>query len=357
MLIGCATSKLKLEKLPKKENFFRISWVKNLDPSYDSGNLPIGTSSPFIFQDILYMGDLSGKMSAFDVETGRVIWQVQEDAPIQSQVNKLGDVVYYGTKNGRLFARNYLTGKLVYATDLGAPIESQPSFVAGRLIVHLRNHSIITLDARTGKIFWNYKRSVPFLTTLQRVSQLLPYKNNVIIGFADGYIVSLSLEEGVVNWEQKLSTGVKFVDVDVKPVFFEGYIVAGSAAGPLRMLNPQNGVIEKTVEIYQSHTPLILGDQLVVGDIYGKVYRLDSYGKVKEENKLTKEGISSIKKWKDSLVVTTMGSEVFQLSKGDLKIKSEFNLGHAQSAVFGESYVGDENLAIYSSRNRLYVFE
>lgn len=356
VLSSCGSMKVPLEKISPENDIFQLSWIKNLDPVYNTGNLPIGTSSPYIFEDILYMGDLQGNIKAYDIETGKVVWMHQEGYPIQSQVNKIGDYVYYGTKSGRLFSRHYLTGKLNYATDLGAPIETQPSFVSGRVVIHLRNHTIITLDAKTGKVFWRYKRSIPYITTLQRVSKVLPYKNNIIIGFADGYIASLSLEEGVLNWEQKISTGVKFVDVDVQPILFEGLVIAGSAAGPMRMINPDNGVIEKTIEVIQSHTPLVLNEELFVGSVFGVVYHIDKYGKIINKNKISDDGISSINLWKKGLAVTTMGSSITQIDKNSLAIISTFQLGHEQSAIFGSSINSGENLSVYSSRNRLYIF-
>ncbi len=350
-------SKIELRAPEKPSEHFRLAWVKNLDPVYNTGNLPIGTSSPFIFEDILYMGDLNGNMRAYDLDSGRVLWEENDKTPIQSQVNKVGENIYYGSKTGRLFSRNYLTGKLNYSIDLGSPIESQPSYISGRLVIHLRNHTVITLDATTGKVFWRYKRSIPFVTTLQRVSQILPYKNSMILGFADGYLVSLSLEEGVVNWEQKLSTGLKFVDVDVKPVYFNNFIVAGSASGPMRMINPLNGVIERTIEIFQSHTPLIVGNELIVGSVFGVLYRIDKYGKIKNKKKLSSDGISSVVNWKNGLAVTTMGESIYQINKENFTKISKFDLGSEQSAVFGTSVRGEDVLSVYSSRNRLYVFQ
>lgn len=304
------------------------------------------------------MGSLKGSMSAYDAMTGQIVWVFNENDAIQSQVNAVGDNVFYGTQSGRLYSRHYMTGVLNYSIDLGSPIESQSAFYKGRLIVHLRDHTIVNLDAETGKVFWRYQRSIPYVTTLQRVSQVMPFENSLIVGFADGYLVSLSLEEGVVNWEQRLSTGVKFVDVDVKPVYFQGSIIAGSAAGPMRMVNPKTGAIEKTIDIYQGHSPLIEGNELIVGSVYGKIYRLDKYGKVINSKKLSDNGISSIISWKDGLVVTFMGEEVLYVNPKDFDTISEFHLGHDQSSIFGSAVVSQDGLlSFFSSRNRLYVFK
>lgn len=356
LISSCSSLPVGLDKPVVKSSQLTVNWAKDLDPVYSTGNLPIGTSSPFIYSDIVYMGDLKGRMSAFDIETGKALWQVDEKLPIQSQVNKLGDSVFYGTKTGRLFSRNYLTGKLNFAVDLGAPIESQPVFSMGRVLIHLRDHSIVSLDASTGKVFWKYKRSVPFSTTLQRVSHAQPYKNNLLVGFADGNIAALSIEEGVLKWEQRLSVGYKFVDVDVKPVFFHKYIVAGSASGPMRFINPANGVIEKTIELTQSHTPLLENDTFIVGDTNGSLYRIDKFGKIIFKKKVSKFAISSVKNWKDGLIISTMGEDILLSTTDNFKIIDRFNLGSDQSAVFGEAVVSGEYFSVYSSRNRLYVF-
>lgn len=355
---GCSKLKeLELRSPVQQKNPFIVKWAKELDPRYSTGNFPIGTSSPFIFEDYLYMGNLKGEMVNYDLESGREIWKSQENGPIQSPANKFGDTVYYGTKEGRLVARHYYSGDLKYSVDLGAPIESQPQFMRGRLIIHLRNHSIVVLDAKTGKVFWRYKRSVPFTTTLQRVSTVQPFQGSILVGFADGYVAMLSLEEGVIKWEQKISTGIKFVDVDVMPTSVGRYIIAGSAAGPMRFLNPENGVIEKTVEIVQSSLPLLEDDSFFVGATDGSVHRVSNQGKILSSKKISKDAISSLKMWKRGMVVTTMGSGVFYLDPISLNVLSKFDLGSDQSAVFGQAEVSTDGiLAIYSSRNRLYVF-
>lgn len=357
--VSCAqVKKLEKELEPReyKSRALQLSWTKNLDPIYNTGNLPIGMTSPFISDDILYVGDLSGSMHAYDLHSGRVVWEVVDKHPISGMANKFEDAILYGSKNGRLFSRHSLTGKLNYSIDLGAPIESQPVIVQGRAVIHLRNHTIVTLDAKTGKVFWRYKRSIPYTTTLQRVSRVLPIKNQLIVGFADGNVASLSLEEGAVKWEQKVSTGVKFVDVDASPVLFDKRLVVGSASGPVRFLNLATGAIETTIEFSLSHTPFKDKSSLVVGSVFGEVYRVDTVGKIVKRKKLSDNSISSIKPYKIGFIVATMGSEIFYLNK-DFDIIEQFNLGSEQSAVFGEIEAAEDNIALYSSRNRLYVFK
>jgi len=356
--VSCANiSNLKLDRPVKDSKSFKVSWSKNLDPIHDAGNLPIGTSSPLIFDDMVFMGNLSGDMTAYDLESGRVVWTINEKQALGAQAIMFGKQLIYGSLHGRVFSRHYLTGKLQYSIDLGAPVESAPVVNDGRMYVHLRNHKIVALDATTGKVFWSYKRSVPFITTLQRVSRVLPYKNKLIVGFADGALVALSKEEGIVLWEQRLSNAVKFIDVDIDPVYFAGHIVAGSANGELRFLNPENGLIMKSVNVVAGHSPVKVDGQLIVGSVFGEVVSIDQNGKIIHKIKISNNGISSIVPWKDGLAISTMGGKLFHIKKRSFESIEEFDLGSDQSAVFGFLQVSDNSLAVYSSRNRLYIFK
>lgn len=345
-----------LDKPNKDRNVFTVAWIKNLDPEYSSGNLPIGTSSPFIHEGIVYMGNLNGDMSAYQLSNGREIWTVNEKQPINAKAGVFNDLIVYGSKEGRLFARNYYTGKRVYALDLDAPIESPPVFHGGRMFLHLRDHRIVCLDAATGKVFWTYQRSVPYPTTLQRVSKVLPYNNKVVVGFADGNITSLSVEEGIIQWEQRISSGVKFIDVDVEPIYFNGNIIAGAASGEMKYLNPDNGTIIRSIPLTLQTKPVRLKNTLLVGTVFGEIALVDSNGKILKRKKFLDSGISSLAKWKDGIVATSMSGEILFVDPSNLEIKETYNLGHEQSAVFGQVSVSNNFLSLYSSRNRLYVF-
>ena len=353
VLVSC--SGLQLDPIIREDQSLKIAWAKNLDPAYDSGNLPITHASPFISDNSLFIGGLDGSFSRFDLETGRLLWQVKEKAPIRTQASRFEDLVLYGDLDGRLYARKIVSGELVYAADLGSSIESQGVISRGRAFFHLRDHRLTAIDASTGKIFWTYNRSVPYATTLHRISRVLPYSGKVIVGFADGWLVALSLEDGAKIWESKLSRGTKFVDVDMRPLLFEGKVFCGTSDGDLHRINPNNGFIEKSITVNPSHTPLVDGRTLVVGSTFGSVYRLDFDLKRLGSKKVSPKGISSMSHWKGGLLISTMGSKVFLVEKGTFNTYNDFNMGHDMSSVLGHVEKSSEHLAFVSARNRLYV--
>jgi outer membrane protein assembly factor BamB len=346
---------LRPEKVRPEEKLFRAKWTKNHDPVYRSGNLPIGLAAPMIHQGVVYIGRDQAGMSAYALESGRPIWQADEVMNFHSAPTPFQDQVIYGTVEGRVISRHALTGELNYEIDLGASVESKPVLADGRLLVHLRNHQLFCLDASTGKILWAYRRAVPFLTTLQRVSAPLVHEGKVFIGFADGFAAAFSLEDGLLLWERRLSTGAKFVDVDTDPLLFENQLYMGSYSGNYSILGPQTGELIHQIPHTVSQAAMVLGDRLVVGTVDGKVIILNR--QLRELQSLEVKGsVTSLNLWRGHLIVATTRGQLHAIDLKDFTLKESFHFGHSHSAVFGEVQVQGERLVVLSSRNRLYTF-
>tara|TARA_R110002072_G_scaffold64203_4_gene159580 strand:+ start:18879 stop:20003 length:1125 start_codon:yes stop_codon:yes gene_type:complete len=360
LLASCSTINDQLKdiglKAPEKEsNDFHIAWSKNLDPEYFTGNLPIGLQSPIIHEGIVYIGKNTGVMNAFDLDNGRLIWQVKDNAGYHDRPVVYEDKLIYGTIEGRVYSRDLKTGKLAYSVDLGSAVETQGSIYKGRLFLHTRNHKLFALDALTGKILWAYKRSIPFLTTLQRASKPIVNRNRLIVGFADGNVCAFNFETGVLLWESKIVDAKRFVDVDAKPVIFQGKIVIGSLAGPLTVINPKNGLILRRIPYSVGRGLVVKGKTLLAGTTDGELLEIDRNFKVIKSNKVSKYGISSFVDWKGQLAVSSVGGEILIVNPDTFKLEKSKHLGHVNSAIFGELQSFEDNLAVFSSRNRLYL--
>ncbi|WPU63784.1 outer membrane protein assembly factor BamB family protein [Peredibacter starrii] len=356
LILLAACGSFKPHAPEKQTRVFNVSWSKNLDSEYVSGNLAIGLGAPRIFNDIVYMGSLDGVMTAYDLESGRVLWQHNEKTPLGGPVEFFKDHVAYGGLSGRLFVRHYLTGQLKYAIDLGAPVESAPLYFNDRMIVYLRGHQIVHMDAETGKILWVYKRAVPVTTTLQRTTKPLVLGNKIIVGFADGFVGALSLEEGLLLWETKLVEQSKFIDVDLNPLLVGGVVVTGSPSGELKAVNPDSGALFRSYGVSVAAHPLLKGEQLVLGTNDGEVILMSVGGEILKRVKVSKQPVSAVGWWKDTIIAASFDGYLRAIDPLTLKIVDEFAMGYDYSAVFSDLVINEEYMAIYSSRNRLYLF-
>ena len=363
------TSSKSSDKLESDEVSFKFSavrpyqkklmplWFKNLDPEHQSGNLPIALNSPLIHGGFVFIGKNDGYMKAFDSQTGRLVWDKFDKGDYHSAPVAFGKYIIYGTGEGRIYARSYRTGKIKYAVDLDASVESKPVIYKGKLYVHLRNHKLFCLDAKTGKIIWAYKRSVPYLTTLQRVSTPLVKRNKVYVGFADGYIASFSAEDGVLLWERKIASGTKFVDVDVTPVIRGKTLFVNSLSNQLSLLDSATGALQRRMPYTPSRAPLFTKNGIILGTTNGEIVSLNRHYQEIKKIKVADGPISSIVPWKNYYIITSASQLLKVVHNKSLRVMETFDLGHVSSAVFGEVVSKEGILAFMSSRSRLYVFK
>ena len=357
LLVGCA-SLPPIRGVRRPAPLFSLLWIRNTDPIYNTGNLPIALNSPLVREGVVYAGDGKGTMMAWRGSDGKTLWQKRDGGPYHSGPVAFGENIIYGNGEGRVFSRNRKSGRLSYSVDLNAGVEGVPTLHEGRVFFHLRNHKIVCLDAQTGKILWGYRRSVTFLTTTQGVSNPVVYKNKLYVGFADGTLVAFSPQEGSVVWEKRIVSGAKFVDVDATPIFYRDKLVVGETGHSISVLNPASGGLLQKFNYPLSGTPLIYEDGLILGTTEGELILLGKDFQKIYTLKVSDHAIGSMTPWKGLLAVATLGGDVHlvDMKRSTGGVRETFDLGHGKSAVFGSLSSEKGMLAILSSRHRLYVF-
>lgn len=342
---------------PKKAEFFHPVWTKNLDPISNSGNLPISLSAAAIDDGIVYMGSNQGYFAAYELANGREVWKAMDGSTYHSSPVIYKDKVIYGTVEGRVIARNTKNGdEVYYNVDLGASVETAGTIYNGKIIFHLRNHQIFCLDIETGKILWGFKKAISYLTTLQRASRPIVYNNKVFVGFADGTLGVLGIDEGLLLYEVKISTASKFLDVDANPFIFENKLYIGSQSSPVMMLDPNSGKIIRTADFTSLRAPIVVNKQLVFGTTNGELVMTDANLVVQKKIELSKTQMTSLSIFKNSIVAGNLKGKVFAVST-DLNSRiAEFDFGHAYSAIFSDFDSREDHLVVTSSRNRVFVF-
>lgn len=356
-LSSCSSMKPFVPKGEREERSkLTVAWIKNLDPDYDSGNLPIGLQSPLINDGIVYAGHNTGYMQAYELENGRLIWSEFDGSAYHAGAVAYKDQVIYGTVQGRVISRHGIMGTIKYSVDLGASVETRGVVHNGRIFFQLRNHQVFCLDIETGKIIWGYKRSVPYVTTLQRASTPVIYKDKVLVGFADGAFAALSVDEGVILYETKLSSATKFVDVDNAAFVYSDKVYISPVGGVLSLIDPNTGKVLRTSDFSTSRAPISRDDQLIFGTPNGEIVLTDKNLNPLKTVKISKGSITSIASYKNYFAVSSTVGEIKLLDYKSLEVVETYSLGHAYSAVFGDLVSTPDTLAVLSSRNRLFIF-
>ena len=362
LLTACAGSAWQLEKSTRPAQFFGPGWAKDLDaPVYGDGNLAVALNSPLIIaeQQLLAVGDVHGRMRAYDLASGKLRWQVQDkgqqlSAPVYLSAAHL---LIYGTAQGRANARDGETGELKYTVNLGSPIVAPGKLYQGRAFFQLGNHQLMCLDALTGKILWSYKRAVPYLMTLQKAADPIVIGHQVLVGQADGSLVALRLEDGSPLWESKLANTGRFVDVDVNPYVAAGKVFVAATGGPLQALDLKTGKVVARAEFAPAVAAVPWQQNRLGATRDGRLILYNDQLIIKQQVQVTKQAITALTIWKDHAVIATDNGQLLAFDLVNFKLAGEFNLGHPYSAVLGNLATDAQHLAVLSSRYHLYVFE
>src|SRR4029079_7686250 len=110
------------------------------------------------------------------------------------------DLVAFGSKNGRVFVVTAERGVPVWSYDLGGELRVQPTVAQGRLLITNARNQLVALDALTGKWLWQYTRDFPVQMTILGHAGVTVRGSIAYVGFSDGFICAVQLEDGLLAW-------------------------------------------------------------------------------------------------------------------------------------------------------------
>jgi len=164
------------------------------------GDKGIGIA-PLYVNNTLFAADYEGRVASVDAETGNRNWLNKTDLPFSGGPGVEGALLVMGTIDGQVQAFNADTGSELWQTRVSSEVLAAPAIADGIVVVRCIDGRVFGLDANNGNRLWIHDRSVPLLT-LRGNAALLIRAGSVFVGYDDGTIVALKLEDGSVVWEQ-----------------------------------------------------------------------------------------------------------------------------------------------------------
>jgi outer membrane protein assembly factor BamB len=157
-----------------------------------------------------------GELVAISPEAGRIRWR-RSIGPSESSPLVVNDMVYIGDQNGSVSAFAARTGRLRWRYDTGAPIKASVSFAYGRLYVGNYAGEMLALAARTGRLLWRSSGHGNFYSTAAVNA------GHVYVGSLDGRVYALSARSGDVLWSFGTDSYVY-----ASPAIWRGLVLVGS---------------------------------------------------------------------------------------------------------------------------------
>jgi outer membrane protein assembly factor BamB len=161
----------------------------SMGPRYSSGTL--------------FAADHEGILVAVNAESGRKIWELKTKQPFSGGPGLDESQIYMGTIDGRVIAYDRNDGTELWNAQVSSEVLIPPEAADGIVVVRCIDGRVFGLDAINGRRIWIYDHSVPLLT-LRGNSDLLLRGGIAFVGYDDGSVASLKIEDGTLLWNQTI---------------------------------------------------------------------------------------------------------------------------------------------------------
>lgn len=235
---------------------------------------------PALADGRVYVANAQGELSALDAETGEALWTVSLERPLSGGPAVNDGLVVVGTRKGQVLGLASDDGELLWESGVTSEVLAPAAIGQDTVVVRANDGRVFALEPDTGERRWLYDRNVPALSLRGHSSPVL-VRGGVVVGFDNGRITGLTLNDGTPVWETTLGVAQgrsdleRMVDIDADPLAVGGDLFAVSYQGRIAGMSVREGRIGWSREL-SAHSGLAVDDSNVyTTDGQGQVWALD----------------------------------------------------------------------------------
>lgn len=288
LISGCSM----LATSPRKFSI-QNNWVRSTIEKDYAGYRRMNRMSPLLYKNLLIQSNAIDGVTAFRKDSGTQVWKINIRNGVEAGAVISGDKLFFGASDGNFYCAQPMTGKILWSFQTHVETLSLPTVENSVVYFETGAGVIYALDAESGKQLWLFNRGTTQSLTIRAGTQPVIDNENLLVGFSDGFLVSLRKRDGILAWDKKLSHTGRFKDVDATPVIVGDHLYVSSFDGALYALKKQNGEIIWQHDEGGYTSPLVAGDSIFYATSSGLIQSLDkNSGKVQWSTQV-KKGIAT----------------------------------------------------------------
>ncbi len=278
LLIGCSTNKVKEVKpnpLPKITQQQGLNLVFSQSVSSTNAaealRLQLDTDNGVIFAI-----DPDGQVSAYKAK--QRLWKSKiTKQELTAGVEAGEGIVIIGNRKGELFALDQATGSQKWSAKLSGAILSPSLIQSGRVITIANDGTVFAHDAVTGQQVWAYKLpNVQFSLRGQPAPVRLD-ERTVVVASANAYVYALDVLSGVPRFQRRVAVSdgrsdiQRLIDVVGDPVVAGQYLVTTSFQGQVTTTDLTTQRVVWSEDASSTNSAEVSGDKVFVSTADGKL--------------------------------------------------------------------------------------
>lgn len=152
-------------------------------------------ASAVSWKNSMFVGDVTGLMTAYDKATGNECWHFQADKKIVGTPAVVNGVLVFGSTGNHIYGLEAATGRKLWQIETSAPIMGAVAADGKTAYIGGSDNKMHAIDARTGKERWCFDGVKGYVVTRPLLTQGM-----VVFGAWDSKLYALSQKDGHLLW-------------------------------------------------------------------------------------------------------------------------------------------------------------
>lgn len=279
-LAGCAGKTNKVPEV-KPNPLPKLTQAKTLVSVFSTSVAATDEADPLRLRldadnGVVFAIDPKGEVSAFKGK--QRLWQkkVSKDN-LSSGVEAAEGLVVVGSQKGQLFALDQQTGEQKWTAQLTGALLAPSLIHAGRVISVSNDGMVYAHEVASGAQVWTYNLpNVQF--SLRGMAAPVPLDaRNVLIASSNAYIYALDALSGVPKLQRRVAVSdgrsdiQRLVDIDGEPVVAGQFVVTTSYQGQVTVLDLASQQVIWSEDASSIQRPEVVGNGVFVAQTDGKI--------------------------------------------------------------------------------------
>lgn len=309
---------------------------------------------PVIDGNTIYMASEKGIVQAVNRNTGTPLWNVNVKTSIISGPTVANGAVVVGTNVATIVTLDKNTGQKLWTAHLSQDTLSKSVILNDKVIVKTIDGNLYAFAKKDGKQLWVSEHGAPSLI-LKASSSPVVVGNIVLVGFSDGKLDAIDVDDGRLIWQRSIAyaTGSsdveKLIDIDADPIVKNNVVYVASYQGYIGGISLETGqfVWTKAGSVYKNMA--MDGKTLYIVDEKDILWALDdASGRVKwKQTALKYHGLTEPVLMGNKLIVADKSGYLHALAvnSGELlgrtKLSGSVNISPVVSGNFAYTIAND----------------
>lgn len=316
-LAGCASKGAKVEEA-KPNPLPKLVQAKTLVPVFSTNVASASEADPLrlrldVDNGVIFVINPNGEVEAYRGK--QRLWQKKVSKQgLSSGVEAADGLVVVGSSKGQLYALDQATGEEKWSAQLSGAILAPSLIHAGRVISIANDGTVYAHEAATGKQAWTYNLpNVQFSLRGQAAPVPLDARN-VLIASANAYIYALDAVSGAPKMQRRVAVTEgrsdiqRLIDIDGDPAVAGQFVVTTSYQGQVTVLDLVSQQVVWSEDASSIQRPEVQGNGVFVAQTDGKItaYEITTGSKLWENDQLMNRQLSNPVMLGNDLVVGDM---------------------------------------------------